>query len=101
MTDNHKTQGEWKSQLIMAINILFVPHNSREIRHAYKSKYNLNHESQVIILMITDNGKLNYLAVKRLSALFNGITSKHVGVFYCLNCLHSLRTENKFQNHKM
>ena len=37
----------------------------------------------------------HYLAVKMLSTLLHGITSKHKGDFYCLNCLHSFRTENK------
>ena len=31
---------------------------------------------------------------KKLSTLLRGVTSKH-GVFYCLNCLHSFKTENK------
>ena len=30
-----------------------------------------------------------------MSALLWGITSNQVGDFYCLNCLHSFRTENK------
>ena len=38
----------------------------------------------------------HYLAVKKLSALLRGITSQHGG-FYCLNCLHSFRTENKLK----
>ena len=50
--------------------------------------------------MITDGKKWNYLAVKILPALFNGITSKHSGDFYCLNCFHSFRTENKVKKHK-
>ena len=29
-----------------------------------------------------------------------GITSKHKGNFYCLNCLHSYRTENKLKKHE-
>ena len=32
-------------------------HNTKEIRHAYKSKYNLEWENQVILLMITDGKK--------------------------------------------
>ena len=36
----------------------------------------------------------HYIAVKRLSALLHGTTSKHKGDFYCLNCLHSFRTES-------
>ena len=27
-----------------------------------------------------------------------GIISKHDGDFYCLNCLHSIRTENKLKS---
>ena len=50
--------------------------------------------------MITDSKKWHYLAVKKLSALLRGITSNHVVDFYCLNCLHSYRTENKLKNHK-
>ena len=38
----------------ITLNILYVPHNTKEIRHAYKSKYNLNRENHVILLMITD-----------------------------------------------
>ena len=78
----------------IALNILLVPHNTKEIRHAYKSKHNLSRENQVILLMITDGKKHHYLAVKILSALLKGTASKHKGDFYCLNCLHSYRTED-------
>ena len=37
---------------------------------------------------------------KKLSALLKGITSKHKGVFYCLNCLHYFRRKNKLESHK-
>ena len=50
--------------------------------------------------MITDGGKWHYLAAKKLSVLLRGITSKHEGDFYCLNCFHSLRTENKLKKYK-
>ena len=50
--------------------------------------------------MITDGKKWHYLAVKILSALFRGITSKKIGDFYCLNCFCSYRTENKLKKHK-
>ena len=29
----------------IALNVLYVPYNTEEIRHAYKSKYNLKHEN--------------------------------------------------------
>ena len=70
----------------IALNILHVPYNTEEIRHACKSKYNVKRENQVILLMITDGEKWHYLAVKKLSALIKGITSNHRGDFYCLNC---------------
>ena len=41
-----------------------------------------------------------YLAVRKLFALLHGITSKHKGNFYCLNCLYSFRTENKVKFHE-
>ena len=76
-----------------------MPYKTKETRYAYKSKYNLKHENQVILLMITDGKKRHYLAAKKNSALLKGITPKHKGGFYCLNCLHSYRTENELKKH--
>ena len=85
----------------IALNILFVPHNKKEIEPAYISKYNYKRKKQVILLMITDkNNRWHYLAVKSLSALFRGITSSNNGDFYCLNCFHSYRTLNKLKSHE-
>ena len=42
----------------------------------------------------------NYLAVKKLSVLLIGITSKHKDNFYCLNCPHSFRTKRKHESPK-
>ena len=76
-----------------------MPHNTEETRHAYKSKHNLKHENQVLLLMITDGEKWHYPAVKKLSQLFRGITSKHDGDF-CLNFFCSYSRENKLKKHK-
>ena len=57
------------------------------------SKINSNCEKEMI--PNEEEQIWHYLAVKKLSALFLRITSKHNGDFYCLNCLHSLRTEKK------
>ena len=42
---SHKT--DWnefeKNNKTIALNTLYVPHNTEEIRHAYKSKHNLSH----------------------------------------------------------
>ena len=63
------------------------------------SQNNLTRKNQVILLMITDSEKWHYLAVKRLSSLFKGITSKHDGDFYFLNCFQTYTTENKLKKH--
>ena len=69
----------------IALNILFVPYNTEEIRHAYKSKHNCKHENQVILLMITDGEKLHYLAVKSLSEI--KITRKISLIKKAKNCI--------------
>ena len=67
---------------------------------AYISRHNLNHENQIIPLMIPKRKAWHYLAVKKLPAGLRGIFLKHDGSFYCLSCLHSFRTKNKLKSHK-
>ena len=50
--------------------------------------------------MISDGQKWHYLVAKNLSRLLRGITSNNKEDFYCLNCFHSYRTENKLEAHK-
>ena len=59
------------------------------------SKHNSNHKKQVISLMIPNEVGWQYLAVKKLSVLLRGVTSKLHTNFYSLNCLHSFVTANK------
>ena len=51
-------QKDWKkfelNNKSIALNILNVPYDTKEIRNAYKSKYNLERKNKVILLMITD-----------------------------------------------
>ena len=68
---------EWNKSI--ALNILLVPHNTKEIRLVCKSKYNFKRENWVILLMITNGKKWHYLAVKSMSKLLREITSNHVG----------------------
>ena len=103
-TDFPSHDKDWKkfelNNKSIALNILYVPYNAEKIRHAYRSKYNLTRENQVILLMITDGEKCHHLAVKGLSALFREITGNIHGDFYCLNCFQSHTTENKLKKHK-
>ena len=53
----------------IALNILFAPHNSKEIKLTYKSNCN-KRKNQVILLMINDKSNKSYFfAVKNLSEL--------------------------------
>ena len=52
---NNKDWNEFeKNNKTIALKILYVSHNTEEIRHEYKSKYNLNRENQIVLLIITD-----------------------------------------------
>ena len=84
----------------IALNILYVPHNTKKIEIAYKSKHNLTREKQVILLMISNGENWHYLTVKNFSRLLRGITSNHDRDFYYLNCFHSYRTKSKLEAHK-
>ena len=61
----------------IALNILYLPHNTRKIQVAYKSKQNLTCDKQVILLIMTDGEKWHYLTVKNLPGLLRGIKSTH------------------------
>ena len=53
----------------IAINVLFVPHNSEEIKLSYKSSYN-KRKNQVILLMINNEANdYYYFAIKNVSEL--------------------------------
>ena len=101
--DFPSTSKDWKnfeSNNEIVLNILYVPHNTRKIHVAYKSRNNLTCDKKLILLMISNGEKWHYLTVKNLPGLLKGITSTHKEDFYCLNCFHSYRTKNKLEAHK-
>ena len=101
--DFPSTSKDWRKFELnneVALNVLYVPRNTRKIQVAYKSKNNLNCNKHVILLMITDGEKWHYLTVKNLPGLLRRVTSTHKEDFYCLNCFHSYRTRNKLESHK-
>ena len=102
--DFHSTGKDWKkfefNNESIALNILYVPHKTEKTHLVYKSKHNLTGEKQAVLLMITDGEKWHYTAVERLSGLLRGGTGNNNSDFYCLNCFHAYRTENKLEKHK-
>ena len=57
-------------------------------------------KNELFILIIPSGNGWYYLAVKELSALLRGTTSKHHTDFYWLDCLCSIATKNKIESHK-
>ena len=90
-------EDDWKkfeeNNVIIALNISYA--KKEKIYPAYLTKHNSNRKKQIIHLMISNGEKQwHYLAVKKLSTLLSGITSKCHGDFYCLNGFHSFATKN-------
>ena len=63
------TSKDWKkieqNNESIVLNILYVPHNTKKMHIAYKSRHNLTREKQVILLMITDGEKWHCLVEKK------------------------------------
>ena len=98
--DFPSTSKDWKKFELnneIALNILYVPHNTKKIPIAYKSKHNLTCEKQVILLMISNGKNWHYLVVNILLGLLKRITSNHKEDFYCLNCFCAYTTKNKLE----
>ena len=83
----------------IALNVLYIPRNTKTISVAYRSKYNNKHKKQAILLIISNGKKQHYLAVTNLSTLLQRISSNHKEDFYCLNCFNSCTSKNKLKKH--
>ena len=62
------TNKDWRKLELnndIALNILYIPHNTIKIQLALRSKINLTCNKQIILLMIPDGGKWHYLVVKK------------------------------------
>ena len=64
---DHKTL-EMNNKLI-ALNV-FHTEKQGKISHLYKSEFHKTREKQAILLMINDDRKQHFLAVKKLNGLF-------------------------------
>ena len=80
-----------KDNLAIALNVLYIK----------KMDIFPQNIAQIVkkdILLIIPNGKWwDCLAVKKLSALLRGISSRNNGDFYCLNFLHSFRIKHQLK----
>ena len=81
----------------IALNILYTEKHVK-ISHLYKSEFNKAGEKQVILLIISDNEKQHYVAVKNLNSLLKGKgkCSEH----FCINYFKKFRTKQKLNEHQ-
>ena len=67
-------QGDWENfeqnNESIALNVLFASQNSEEITLVYKSEHNFKPGKNVLLLMINDNEKYYYFAVKSKLELY-------------------------------
>ena len=84
-----------KNNNTTALNILYIPRNTKIMNVEYRPKHNNQCKKQVILLMINNGKKSHYLAVTNLSALLEGISSNHKEDFYCLNCFNLYTSKKK------
>ena len=82
---------------------MFCTLKKKNIYPTSTSNNNSNRKRQVMLLMIPNEeereanteGRWHYLTVKKLLTLLRGVTSKHHGDFYCLNCFRSLQQKKE------
>ena len=76
-----KNLKKFERNIEIALNVFYVPHNTKKVHITYKSKHNLIREKQVILLMISNGENWHYFVVKSLPGLLKGITSNHKKIF--------------------
>ena len=76
-----------KTNVTIALNVLCA--KNEKVHPAYVLKHYSNREKQVLLLMIANGERWHYLAVKKLSALLKGITSKHITVIFVVSIAFS------------
>ena len=99
----------------IALNILYVPFEKKEIRPEYVSRHNFERKNQVILLKISDNkGTWHFLAlkseptedgymrpIKSLSRLLRDKSSNSHVNHYCYGCFHSFRCQSTLEKHTL
>ena len=79
LSRKHALERFVKNNPAIARNVLYF---KNEYMHPPTLQNNSNYEKQIIILIIPNADRLKQLAVKKLSAILQGITSEHDGDFW-------------------
>ncbi|XP_057310074.1 uncharacterized protein LOC130648072 [Hydractinia symbiolongicarpus] len=83
----------------IAVSVLYVM--GKKINILRRSEYNIRRNKQVNLLLINDDKKRHYTAVKSLSRLLGSDTLKNTAkMHFCLNCLQAFPTiESRDKHH--
>ena len=86
----------------IAVNVMFSIKKSQK-QNVYtkrRSERNVKCKKQVNLLMIEDDEKRHYTAIKSISRLFKSLNATHKGAHhFCINCLNGFRTESARDKH--
>ena len=68
-----------------------------KINHLHKSKFNKTRENRVILLILKDDKKQHYVAVKNLNSLLKD--KNKCSEYFCINCFRKFRTKQRLEKH--
>ena len=89
----------------IAVNVLYLHHpkegkSKGKITILQRSDGNTSRSKVVNLLLITDNEKSHYKAIKSLSRLLRRKNSKRKGEYYfCINCLNAFHSQSSRDKH--
>ena len=84
---------EFRNQL--SINLLAI-----EGRQIYICRKGSNYERIINLMLITENNRKHYVAIKSLSRLLSSQNTKHKGKeYFCMNCLQGSNEESSRDKH--
>ena len=87
--------GKFESRNEIGVNILAV-----EDRKIYICRKGKSYDKIANLMLITENNKKHYIAIKSLSRLLSSQNSKNKGSqYFCTNCLHGFPSEKTRDDH--
>ena len=87
------TKFEFRNQI--SINLLAI-----EGKQIYICRKGGNHERIINLMLISENGRKHYVAIKSLRRLLFSKNTNHKGKeYFCMNCLHGFKEETSRDEH--
>ena len=84
---------EFRNQI--SINLLVI-----EGKQIYICRKGGNHERIIYLMIISENNRKHYVAIKSLSRLLSSENTKHKGKeYFCMNCLQGFKEESSRDEH--